>query len=144
VPQSAEEDKWQPTEAEFVKKTLADVTSHYTADPMRIAAYGYQTGGAMAFFFGLENVDRVRAIVAVDAVPPSRVKLPDSDPVNRLAFFIAQAEKSPLAPVIKELASALEGQKFPVTHQSLGQEPRDLNAEELQSLGRWLDTLDRI
>jgi serine protease Do len=144
VPQSGEADKWQPTEVEFIKKTLADITSHYNVDSTRIAVYGYQSGGAMAFLYGLENVDRVRAIVAVDAAPPSRVKLPDSDPVNRLAFFVAAAEKSPLAPVVKELTSALESQKFPVTRQSLGQDPRDLNDEEREALARWLDTLDRI
>lgn len=144
APQSAEAEKWQPTEVEVIKKTVANVMSHYNVDPSRVAVYGYQTGGAMAFLYGLENVDRVRAIVAVDAAPPARVKLPDSDPVHRLAFFVAQAEKSPLAPVVKELVTALEGQKFPVTLQSLGEKPRDMNDEEIQALARWLDALDRI
>jgi predicted esterase len=141
---SAEADKWQPTESEFIKKTLDDVLAHYHVDRTRIAVYGYQAGGAMALLFGLEHVDRVRAIVAIDAVPPARVKLPDSDPINRLAFFFGQAEKSPLAAVVKQLIAALEAEKFPITKHPLGDDPRDLNAEELNDVGRWLDALDRI
>jgi serine protease Do len=144
APLSASADKWQPTEVEFLRKTLDDVVSHYNIDPLRIATYGYQTGGTMAFLFGFEHVDRVRAIVAIDAVPPARLNLPENDPINGLAFFVGQAAKSPSAPVIKALSSALEDVKFPVTQQSLGDEPRDLNADELSALGRWLDTLDRI
>ncbi|HMC11595.1 MAG TPA: PDZ domain-containing protein, partial [Pirellulaceae bacterium] len=44
APMSAAADKWQPTEIEFIKKTLDDVISRYKVDPTRIAVYGYQTG----------------------------------------------------------------------------------------------------
>ena len=144
APMSAAADKWQATEIEFIRKTLDDVFAHYNVDPTRIAAYGYQTGGTMAWLFGFEHIDRVRAIVAIDAVPPPRVKLPDTDPINRLAFFIGQADKSATAPLMKTLLSTLEAAKFPVTKKSLGEQPRDLTDEELTELGRWIDALDRI
>jgi S1-C subfamily serine protease/predicted esterase len=144
APLSAAADKWQPTETAFIRKTLDDVLSRYNVDRARIAVYGYQAGGAMAYLVGFEHRDRVRAIVAIDAVPPPRSKLPDVDPLNRLDFFIGHAEKSPSAPLMKVLFAALEAEKFPITKTSLGDEPRDLDESELAKLGRWLDALDRI
>jgi serine protease Do len=144
APMAAEADKWQPTETEFIGKTLDDVVAHYNVDPARIAVYGYQAGGSMAYLFGFEHTDRVRAIIAIDAVPPLRTRLPETDPINRLAFFLGHAEKSATAPLMKSLLSALEEAKFPVTKQSLGDQPRDLTEDELAGLGRWLDALDRI
>jgi hypothetical protein len=38
----------------------------------------------------------------------------------------------------------LQAAKFPVTLKSLGEQPRELTAEELTELARWIDTLDRI
>jgi serine protease Do len=144
APMSANADRWQSTEADFIRKTLDDAVTNYNIDPTRIAVYGYQTGGSMAYLVGFEHTDRIRAIVAIDAVPPSGTRLPDADPIRRLAFVIGQAEKSPTAPIIKALLTALGTMKFPVTQMPLGEKPRDLNAEELEQLGRWLDTLDRI
>lgn len=143
APQSAAADKWQPTETEFIRKTLDEILGRYNIDPTRIATYGYQAGGAMAFLAGLEHRDRVRAIIAVDALPP-RVKLPTNDPINRLAFFLAKADKSPPPAVYKALVTRFKQEKLPVTEQSLGAESRDLTADELAQLGRWIDTLDRI
>jgi serine protease Do len=137
-------DKWQATETEFIRKTLDDVVSNYNVDPTRIAVYGYQSGGAMAYLTGFEHTDRIRAIIAIDSVPPSGTRLPEADPVRPLAFVLGQADKSTVAPLIKSLTTALESMKFPVTKFPLGEKARDLNDDELIQLGRWLDTLDRI
>ncbi len=143
-PQSAKPEKWEPTETEFVRKSLDDVVANYNIDPTRIVACGYQSGGSMAWLVGLGNLDRVRAIVAIDAVPPARTKLPENDPVNRLAIFVGSAEKSALATPLKALLTRLEAARFPVTRLTLGDQPRDLSAAELEQLGRWIDSLDRI
>ena len=144
APVSADRDKWQATESAVIRKFLEDLSKHYRIDATRVATYGYQVGGSMAFLVGLEHVDRVRAICAIDAVPPPRTSLPDGDPVNRLAFFIGRAEKSVLAPATKVLLAALAEEKLPVTEKRLGDDSRDLTAEELAELARWIDTLDRI
>jgi serine protease Do len=144
APQSAKADKWEPTETEFIRKSLDDLLANYTVDPTRIVAYGYQTGGSMAWLVGLGNLDRVRAIAAVDAAPPARTKLPENDPVNRLALLIGAAEKSAIAPQLKAVLTRLEAARFPITRVSLGDQPRDLSAAELEQLGRWIDALDRI
>jgi serine protease Do len=144
APMSAAADKWEPTETAFVRKTLDDVLSRYRVDPTRVAVYGYQAGGAMAFLVGFENTDRVRAIVAIDALPPRRAKMPESDPINRLAYFFGTAAKAPSAAARKALLAQLREAKLVITEKSLGDEPRDLTADELTELGRWIDALDRI
>jgi serine protease Do len=144
APMSAAADKWQPTETAFIRKTIDEAMGRYNIDQARVAAYGYQAGGAMAYLVGFEHADRIRAIAAIDSAPPPRAKVPDSDPINTLAFFIGSAEKSPAAAGIKALVSKLEAAKLPVTQKTLGGEPRDLTAEELAELARWIDALDRI
>ena len=144
APMSAAADKWQPTETDFIRKTLDDVLAHYTVDPTRIAVFGSQAGGAMAFLVGFEHTDRIRAIAASDAVPPPRTQLPDADPINRLAFFVIKADKSPAAAGQKVLVERLRTAKFPVTEKSLGEKSRELTTDELAELARWIDTLDRI
>ena len=144
APMSAAADRWEPTETAFIRKTLDDVVAHYNIDPTRIAVYGYQSGGAMAYLAGFEHVDRVRAVCAIDAVPPARAKLPENDPINRLAFFLGQSGKSVAAGSIKAVIARLQAAKLPVTQKSLGDQPRDLTDDELAEFGRWVDTLDRI
>jgi len=144
APTSAAADKWQPTETDFVRKTLDDVMAHYTVDPTRVAVFGAQAGGAMAYLVGFEHTDRIRAIAASDAVPPPRTQLPEADPINRLAFFVIKADKSPAAAGQKALIARLRTAKFPVTEKSLGEQSRELSADELAELARWIDTLDRI
>jgi serine protease Do len=144
APTSESTEKWQATETEFIRKTLDDVVSNYNVDPTRMAVYGYQSGGAMAYLTGFEHTDRIRAIIAIDSVPPSGSRLPDADPIRPLAFVLGQADKSTAAPLLKSLVTALESMKFPVTKIPLGEKARDLSEDELSQLGRWLDTLDRI
>jgi hypothetical protein len=98
----------------------------------------------MAYLAGFEHVDRIRAIVATGAVPPARTQIPDADPINRLAFYLPKAEKSPAAAAQKALVEKLRAAKFPVTEKAIGDQPRELTADELAELARWIDTLDRI
>ena len=144
APQSAGAEKWEPTEVAFIRKTIDEIAGRYTIDPTRIVTFGYQTGGAMAWLVGFGNVDRVRGIATVDAGPPARAKAPENDPINRLALFIASGEKSASAPAIKRIVARLEADKFPVTKKSLGDQARELSADELAELVRWIDALDRI
>ena len=144
APLSAKADKWEPTESDFIRKTLDDVIAHYNVDPTRIAAYGYQTGGSMAWLVGFGHLDRVRAVIAIDAVPPARTKSPENDPVNRLAVFVGTAAKAPTAAAMKAFLARLEATRFPITQKALGEQPRDLTSDELDELGRWIDALDRI
>ncbi|MGI8980392.1 MAG: PDZ domain-containing protein [Pirellulaceae bacterium] len=144
APQALDPNKWEPTEAPFVRKSLDDLLSHYSVDRSRIVVYGYQNSGSLAFSIGLANMDRIRAIIAVDAALPPRSAVPENDPLVRLAFFLASADKSPATAGIKAASERLRAMKYPVTSRGLGDSPRDLNDAELAELVRWIDALDRI
>ena len=144
APQASNPSKWEATDAAFVRKTLDDLSAHYNIDRSRIAVYGYQASGSMAYLVALNHLDRVRAVVAIDAAPPLRTVLPENDPLTRLAFYLVTAEKSPAAAGAKAAAARLKQAHYPVTGKSVGEQPRDLNDAELAELVRWLDSLDRL
>jgi serine protease Do len=143
APQSADPQKWLPTEAEFVQKTIADVQARYNIDPTRIVLHGYKAGGAMAYLVAFGQRSVVRAVAVVDAPIPARAQIPTNDPVERLAIYSASADKSALAAAIKAGLKRLTDMKYPVTEQNLDS-ARNLNDGELADLVRWIDALDRI
>jgi serine protease Do len=144
APQASDPARWEPTDDAFVIKTLDDLATHYNVDRTRIAVYGYQSAGSMAFLVALNHLNQVRAVVAVDAAPPARTVLPENDPLTRLAFFLATAEKSPAAAGAKAVSQRLQTALYPVLVKSLGDQPRDLTDAEIADLVRWLDSLDRL
>jgi serine protease Do len=144
VPQSADAKKWDPTESAFIRKTLDDLISHYTVDSTRVAIFGADASGTMAFLTALEHRDRFRGLAATEAAPPARMKLPETDPVNRLAVFLASADKTPAKGTNESLQARLTAVKLPVTLHSLGETARGFNAEDDAFLIRWLDALDRF
>jgi len=142
APKSADPDGWRPTEATLVRKMLDDVKSTYTLDPARIVVHGHQSGGKLAYLVGFRERDVVRAVAAVEA--PVTGRPPQNDPVYRMAFYAAWAKKSRDADRLEAGVGGLRDRKYPVTVQTLGDEPRYLNPDELSELVRWIDTLDRI
>jgi len=144
APQSADPNRWLPTEVDFIHKTLDDVLSKYNIDRTRIAVHGHQAGGAMAYLTAFAHRDVVRAVAAVDAALPARARVPANDPVERLAIHTTFAKKSKLAKRIKAGTKRLQEMKYPVIVNDFDGDARCLNEEELAELVRWIDTLDRL
>jgi S1-C subfamily serine protease len=144
APRSSDGKKWEATDNELVRKVIDDALGRFNIDRTRLVVFGEQAGGSMAWLVGLQQIERIRGIAVTDAIPPPRVKLPENDPVRRLAIYTAVAEKSPLAAVMKVLTGRLGTMKYPVTTRELGEKPRDLSDEETAELARWIDQLDRI
>lgn len=141
APRPADAARWQPTEVEFIRKTLDQIRGTYRIDPTRVVVHGYQAGGAMAYLTALQHRDVVRAVVPVDAAIPTLVRLPSNDPVQRLAIYNVSSPKSRLADKITAGLERLRELKYPViTRDAAG----NLSDEGLAELGRWIDTLDRI
>jgi pimeloyl-ACP methyl ester carboxylesterase len=116
----------------------------YAVDPARVAVQGQEAGGTLAYIFAFLNPDVVRAVAAIDAPLPRVAQLPQPDPLHRLAFYTSLATGSPQALFIEAGVEKLREAKYPVIVQEVGETPRNLNAEELESLVRWIDTLDRL
>ncbi|QDU28085.1 putative periplasmic serine endoprotease DegP-like precursor [Anatilimnocola aggregata] len=144
VPQSADPKKWDRTESAFIRKTFDDLMAHYTVDPTRVAIFGAEASGTMAFLTALEHRDRFRGLATSEATPPARLKVPETDPVNRLALLLAAADNSPTKAVVTALEKKLTEAKFPVIVHSLGEKPHEFTADDDALLFRWLDALDRI
>lgn len=144
APRAAKDDQWEPTEAEFVRKAIDDVMSRYNIDRTRVAVYGHQAGGTFGYLVAFANEEIVRGVATVDSALPARAAPPDSDPVQRMAFFIATAKASELSDRIDAGIKRLREKKLPVTVKDLGDEPRPLSDEERGELARWVDSLDRI
>lgn len=143
APKAADPARWQPTEVEFIRKTMDEVRGKYRVDPQRVVVHGYQAGGALSFVLAFDRRDVVRGVAVVDAAVPLRTQMPENDPFQRLAVYVTINAKSPAAVPAQSTAKRLSDLKFPVTAKALP-EARYLNDEELAELVRWIDTLDRI
>lgn len=143
APKAAKPERWTPDEAEFIRKTMDEVSKRYTIDASRVVVHGYQGGGSMAWLVATGRRETVRGVSLVDAGPPPRGNDPETDPFQRLAIHFAGTPKSPRATTLEAAIKRLREAKFPVTFTTLDQ-ARDLNDIELDELLRWVDTLDRI
>jgi len=98
----------------------------------------------MAWITALANSDTIRAVAAIEAPLPSALKLPEAEPATRRWFWSASSAKSPQRSAIASMSKRFAAAKLPLLEHNTGDEVRDLNAEELTQLGRWLDSLDRL
>ncbi len=142
APKSADPALWRPTEMEFIRKTLDNITSTYNVDPSRVVVHGHQGGASMAYLVGFNHRDVIRAVAAVDGQFAGRPT--DNDPLQRLAFYITTAKRSRFARRIDAGIRRLKSMKYPVTVVDQGEEGRYLTDLELAGLVRWIDSLDRL
>ncbi|NUQ61109.1 MAG: PDZ domain-containing protein [Pirellulales bacterium] len=142
APKAADPDKWSLSELEFIRKLKEELENTYPIDPARVVVAGRQGGGAIAYLVAFQGPADAAAVIAVDA--PTMGRLPENEPSHRLAFCVARAAKSEFAKRVEASITQLRKQKYPVTVMDLGEDPRELNAEELTELARWIDSLDRI
>lgn len=143
APQPAEEGKWKPAETGVIRKGIDRLIDEYRIDRQRVAVYGYQAGGVMAWLLTGQHMDLVRGLAVVDALPPNTMGMPENDPLLRLAFYLAAAEKTPTGMLLPRVAAPLSKENFAVTLKTLPAQ-RDLEGDELAELARWIDSLDRI
>lgn len=141
---SADPAKWEIGDAAFLRKSVEDVAQRYAVDRQRIAVLGYQTCGAMAYATALSQGDLFRGIIAVEGIPPQRLPIPENDPAKRVSIYNAYATRSPQKSGLDAAVKRWQEMKYPLVVKPTGEKPRDLNAEEIVELGRWLDSLDRL
>lgn len=144
MPKSANATRWDNTDAAFIKKAVEDVAGHYTVDKNRVAISGFQTAGVMAWLTALSHADTFRCVIAVEAPLPQRTSLPTGEPSQRVWYCLGHSAKSPQALALAATAKRIEEASHPLWKLDTGATARDLNAEELDRIGRWLDSLDRL
>jgi hypothetical protein len=145
APQSRMPNMWLPTESAFVRKVIDHCLDKYKIDRARIAVYGAQASGAMAFLTAFRLRDVVRGVVSVDAaIPLLMSRPPDNDPVERLSVVQIASENSTAKTRILENVEALRELKYPVIYKELPGETAEVDDTVRDEIARWLETLDRI
>jgi serine protease Do len=146
APSPADPAGWQQTDIEQIRKLLAMVTETYHVDSTRVVVYGHETSGTMAYLVAWSARELIRGVAVVDAPLPPMMMLrpPANDPANRLAIYVAHASKARSTAAIQVSIKALETARYPVTTIDLGPTPRRLSSDEIATLARWVDSLDRL
>jgi serine protease Do len=142
APRPTDKNEWTPPEAELVSRLIGKISALYNVDPLRVVLHGYETGGTLASIVATRNREIIRALAVVEA--PMIAVPQENDPQYRFDVYLAASNKSRGAKSLKKVLSMLNEMKIPLIEIKLGDEPRYLNAEELDELARWTDTLDRI
>jgi serine protease Do len=140
----ADDAGWRPTDLDFVRKTIDQVSTVYRIDRQRIVVGGRQVGGAMAYLAAFSHRDLVRGAAVVDAALPAQVAIPENEPLRRLAVFSTLAQHSRLASAVQEGVARLREQRFPVTVREQPAAASTWDDDERAALARWMDSLDRL
>jgi serine protease Do len=142
VPRSLGPVRWQTREARLIPPLVSKIAEQYSVDANRVVVCGAQSGGTVAMAAGFRYAQLVRGVVAVDA--PAEAAVPEPNPTRRLEFYLATATQSRAATLVRQTIAQLRQWHYPVIVKDLGKQPRDLTADEVAELARWIDTLDRI
>ena len=143
APKAADENRWQPSEIEFIRKTMDNLLGTYNIDRNRIVSLGRQAGGAMSLILGFSHRDLVRGVILIDAPFPLRAGIAPNDPAERLAIHAITVKGSPVNATVSKAIAALQAAKYPVGQTEL-EAPGKVSDELREHLVRWIDSLDRI
>mgnify|MGYP003926170371 CR=1 FL=1 len=135
--------QWLPAELELLKKLLENLRAGYHVDANRVVVIGDGPGANFACLAAFQHREGIRAVAAL-CPEPLILPSPENDPAYPLWVYIARPEKDPRAAQIDALVGRLRAAKYPVVVKNLGEKVRDLNAEEMAELLRWIDALDQI
>jgi S1-C subfamily serine protease/dienelactone hydrolase len=142
-PRAQNETGWLASDAGLVTEALGEVARLYTVDRQRIVAHGIGTGGQMAFYLGFHARDLIRAVAVIDSL--LTIPVPEQVPAQRLSFFVLAGKKDPLLPSLAEVKTKLGDKKYPLIYEELpDQAGQYLDANHLEQLVRWIDSLDRV
>jgi serine protease Do len=144
VPSSADKNRWERMELEYLLRLTVRVIADYKVDPRRIVVYGEDGGGAMAWHIGLSGRNVFRGIATSSTRFPRQLAVPPNEPAQRLAIFAAVPSKKDSADQIMPGLRKLSDAGYPVTTVSTGEASGQLNDEQREEFARWVDTLDRF
>jgi serine protease Do len=141
MPISEGESGWLPGESDFVVEAIQDSLKRYTIDPQRVVAHGMGVGGQMAMHLGFNDRTLIRGVASVGAVT---TQIKDSQPAQRLAFFLAAGGLDPLAKSVAESRDKLAEKKYSAYYLELANRGREyLEEAQVRELVRWMEMLDK-
>jgi len=144
VPTAADVNHWERTELEYLSRLVNRVVRQYTTDPRRVVVYGQGGGGGMAYLLALARRDVFTGVATSAAPLPRQIRVPDSEPAQRLAVFAGLPSdpvvSGQITPGLQKLS---EGGYSLVTTTTIDLGGRLTDADR-QELARWIDALDRF
>ena len=141
VPQSLEESRWRPHEAEFVTKALANVAKRYQLDKPRIVIGGMESGGVMAGLIAHDRRDLFRGLVLLDAGLPRSIDRIEASPVNPLLVFLGATNGFEQSVEYVTLQKLLIKSKLPFLQQRLRSKAP---SSWIRDVVLWADAVDRL
>ncbi len=134
---------WQANEAEFVHDTVVSFQKKYSIDAGRIVLHGYDKSGPFVTHLAFKHRDLFRGLLLAAAALSERP--PENLPEYRLQFQLICGSKDPAHPILERMANSLRSIKYPANFTSLSDlEHRYPNADGVDAMARWIDSLDRL
>ena len=135
--------QWQPGEAEFIKGLINHFQEKYSIDPSRVALHTSGLGAPITWLVALKNRELVKGVVLVAApfggVPPENV------PESRQQFYFVCGDGDKMASLVKNTVTVFRKLKLPVSQTTIkGLGVKYPPQEDVDRMGRWVDSLDRI
>jgi len=142
-PKSDQLARWMPGEAKFIEALVEHFQEKYSIDPQRIVAHSQASGTQMASLLMSRQRERFRGLALIGA--PVVGTMPDQEPEFRQQFYFLCGEDDRLLDTVVKISTALQTMKFPVTLTKVKELGGKYPAEpEVEEIGRWVDSLDRI
>ncbi len=134
---------WQANEADFVHETVVAFQKKYSIDASRIVLHGYDKSGPFATHLAFKHRDLFRGLLLAAGAVSERP--PENLPEYRLQFQLVCGSKDPAHAILERTANSLRAIKYPANFTSLSDlEHRYPNAEGVDAMARWIDSLDRL
>ena len=144
VPSSAEADRWERPELEYLRRVLDRVVKQYKIDAHRVVTYGEAGGGAMAWLLAISGRDVIRGVATSAAPLPRQIKVPPNEPMQRLAVLATLPSAGDVAVQIGQGLQKFSEAGYPVTTLANVNESGKLTSSERDELARWIDSLDQF
>ena len=138
VVQSADDKAWSLDEVEIGVRLRSYVSTNYTIDRRRICVGGLSSGMLPGLILGLQGSDTIRGVWLCNAKIPSRARIPATEPLKSIHFFI-NGEDPTLKPFVEQAGKM----GYSVAYHS--EEMTAAKMQDSQVLGklqRWLRLLE--
>ncbi len=143
APKAAQIQGWQLNEADFVKAAVEHFQNTYRVDPDRVFLHAYSTGGGFAAYLAFTQRKLFRGLAIAGA--PLQMAPPENDPDERLSFLFICGRNDDLFTRVEKSVELLRQIKYPVNFTPVDElDHRYPPPQQVEEMGRWADSLDRI
>ena len=138
VNQSADEKAWSLDEVEIGVRLRSYVSANYTIDRRRICVGGISSGMLPGLILGLQGAETYRGIWLCNAKIPARTRVPATEPLKSINFFINGTD-----PTLNTFVSQAQKIGYSVAfHAEEMTAAKMLDTQVLGKLQRWLRLLE--